>query len=635
MIKVLLHLLLLCCVVTSLRAEPGIYETFIRDIEHRLDATAVAYREHRVEDAKTAVQMAYFEVFENLEGPIRINISAKKSAELEAVFGEIRKMIIAGKPQSEVEARIVWLKTQIRATQSRIEGGHALRAEGAHGVYENDAVHPFWSDSFRLMDDALADAITLYRQNRFDDARAAGQRARFEGFKNPEMEIALRSHRSAAATEVLNQRFTTLQTLAGQPGNITRLGYAVTTLLQDIEEQLEGVPPPQSALSAAPVETEEDTSADWNRVADDINIAIAAAIERYRAGHTAEAVAAVQNAYFDHFEASGMENRLGARDNTFKTTVEGYFTTLSGLMSAQRPVEDLNVQARNLADDLAKTAALLGQGSGQTLWDSALMSFTIIFREGLEALLIVAAIAGYLVKNNHGDKFYLVRQSVGVALLASVVTAVAFFALFSNAGAQRELLEGFTMLFAVVVLFSVSYWLLSKAEADKWQAYLHRKLEDSLSRGSMIGLWFTCFLAVYREGAETVLFYQALIADSRGLQQTVAIPSGFVAGCVLLGIVYWIIRHSIVRLPLKPFFMLTGLFMYLMAFAFAGKGMLELIEGRLFQPTLLPLVPDIPLLGIHPYVETVIPQMILLIAAVVAGCVLLRRRPGEVVPVPA
>ena len=339
---------------------------------------------------------------------------------------------------------------------------------------------------------------------------------------------------------------------------------------------------------------------------------------------------AIQDAYFDHFEGSGMENKIGSRDATFKSNLEGYFTRLVSLMKAGQPVEKVQEQADALSRDLAKAADMLGSG-GQTHWSLFIYSLLIIVREGLEALLIVAAIIAYLVKNKHQDKLPMIRQSVWVALLASVVTAALFQWLFENSGANRELLEGGTMLVAVVTLFFMSYWLLSKVEARHWKAYLEGKLTLSLTSGSLAGLWFTSFLAVYREGAETVLFYYALLGDASGMAGHMSVLAGFLAGCVILLLVYLLMRYTVVKLPLKPFFMFTGGFMYLMAFVFAGQGVLELIEGKLFEPTLLKTVPEISVLGIYPYLETLTPQLILVVAALVALWVM-RRRAHKTLP---
>lgn len=612
-------------------AAPGDYETLIKDIEGRLDRTVEAYRQNQVEDAKATVQSAYFEVFENLEGPIRINISAQKSFEMEATFGEIRRMIIKGEPVDTVIERATWLKKQLREVQPAIEAGHVLVAQGAHGTYDNAKIARYWQDYFRLIDDLLAESITHYQNGNFAEARAKAQKAQFEGFKNSEMEIAIRQNRSAKATQVLNQDFADLLALADKAAPMTEFGYQVTTLLQDIEEQLEELPVPAKANVNVMADDSGSETSNWKEVAANIDRAIAGAIAQYQNGQSRQAMSAVQDAYFDLFEASGMENRIGARDSGMKLTLESYFTKLASLMKAGRPVAELQEQAQRLSQDLAGSAELLG-GANQTVWSLALMSLIIILREGLEALLIVAAIVAYLVKNGHNDKLPLIRQSVIVALVASFATAGIFYWLFTNSGAQRELLEGFTMIIAVVVLFSMSYWLLAKAEAEHWKEYLESKLSHSLSRGSMFGLWFASFLAVYREGAETVLFYLAFISDAQGAADNLALVGGFVVGCIILTAIYFIMRYTVVRLPLKPFFIFTGAFMYVMAFVFAGKSMMELIEGKLFQPTLWSWAPEIPLLGIYPYMETLLPQLLLIVLAFIAFWVMKRQSPERTLP---
>ena len=632
MFQKILQILSFILVSSLAQAAQGDFEAYIADIEGRLDRSSQAYHDQRLEEAKSAVQSAYFEVFENLEGPIRINISAAKSYEMEATFGQIRRMMMDGKPVAEVDARIQWLKGEMRAVQPKIEAGHSLSTQDA---YDNEKIAAYCRDYYRLIDDLLAEAVTLYQQGNGGEARARIQRAQFDGFKNSEMEIGIRNQRSASLTQRINQEFSALMELANTPNEMTKFGYGVTRLLQDIEEQLEDLPIPAKAsvnvmADATAGESNADNKADWPQVARSIDAAIAQAISQYEAGEAPLAIAAVQNAYFDLFEASGMENRLGARDATAKTRLEGYFTKMVGLMKAGRARAELEEQARGLSADLAQAALQLGGGS-QTPWGLAVMSLIIILREGMEALLIVTAIVAYLIKNNHADKLPLIRQSVMVALAASFATAAAFYWMFRNAGAQRELLEGFTMMMAVVVLFAMSYWLISKAEAERWQEYLEGKISSSLSRGSLAGLWFASFLAVYREGAETVLFYQALLADTQGAAGNLALLGGFALGCLILAVVYFVMRTSVLRLPLKPFFLFTGAFMYLMAFVFAGKSVMELIEGKLFQPTLWSWAAEIPLLGIHPYRETILPQAALALAAIVALVMMKKRRP----PVPS
>lgn len=594
------------------------YAPFIEDIEQRLDKTAELYSQQQTDEARRTVQMAYFEVFENLEGPIRINISASKSYEMESAFGEIRRMIGEKKPLADVQSRIDWLKASLREVEPVLDGGHRLVAEEQHSALTRADIAVHWQESFRIIDDLLAQAVNDYQAGNYATASQHVQQAHYQGFKNSEMEMSVRQNRSAKDAAAINQQFSALIALAAQPDRLNDVSYQVTTLLQDIEDILPGLPTtrddqqiaaPQTADNAPAVE--ESSRTNWGDVASGINQSIQDAIARYQRGEAQNAILDVQDSYFDRFEASGMENKIGSRDSAFKTTLEAYFTRLVSLMKAGQPAERLQSEASALEQDLQKAVTMLGEGE-ETQWSLLLYSLMIIVREGLEALLIVAAIVAYMVKNNHQDKLPLIRQSVIVALVASVITAVIFQLLFTNSGASRELLEGITMLIAVVMLFFMSYWLLSKVEARHWKAWLEGKLSHSLTKGSLVGLWLTSFLAVYREGAETVLFYYALIGDAKDVAGHMAIGAGFVIGCVVLLAAWLVMRYSVVRLPLKPFFMFTGSFMYLMAFVFAGKGVLELVEGKLFQPTLINGFPEISWLGIYPYVETLLPQAVLL-----------------------
>ena len=597
------------------------YQQWVSDIINRLNNTEQLIKENKIDDAKTEVQMAYFEVFENLEGPIRINFSAQKSYQMEATFGEIRKMIGEDKPMSEIQAKIEGLKKELQEVLPSLIEGHQLNADGQHGVYDNAEIKPYWQQSFKTIDDLIAQAITYYENGDFSNAKKTFQQAQYNGYKNSEMEMSVRTNRSSEISSAINQQFYNLIRLSEQPDQMTEIAYQSTQLLQDIEEQLPNLPTTREeqnvqAIQANAQTANDNADQDWTKISTDINQRIQQAIVLYQQGDAKKAILSVQDTYFDVFENSGMENKVGSRDSNFKAELEGYFTRLVSLMKAGQG-DKLQDQAVGLSQNLAKAVEML-QGGEQSDWSMFLYSLLIILREGLEALLIVAAIVAYMVKNNHHDKLPVIRQSVYVALAASVVTAFIFQLIFENSGQNRELLEGFTMIIAVFMLFSMSYWLLSKVEAQNWKRYLEGKLSTALTAGSLFGLWLTSFLAVYREGAETVLFYYALIGDAKSAISLAYLFAGFVSGAILLAICYFIMRYSVVKLPLKPFFMFTGSFMYLMAFVFAGKSVLELIEGKLFEPTLVAKVPEISWLGIYPYVETLVPQAILILAAIFA-----------------
>ena len=441
------------------------------------------------------------------------------------------------------------------------------------------------------------------------------------------METTIRMQKSARAAEVINRQFAALMKQAGSDDSIDAFGYSVTTLLDDVQEALQGVPAPASA--APPVEDTASAGKDWSGTQKELLAALAQATQTYQAGDTAKAVGQVQDTYFDIFEASGMENAVGARDANFKTELEGHFTKIVGLMNAGKDVASIQQEIAAFSAGLDKALELLGGNQGGIAL--FFFSLTIILREGLEALLIVAAVIAYIHKSGHGDKQKVINNSVCWALGASVITALLFQWLLTNAAAGREILEGVTMLIATVMLFGMSYWLLSKVEAQHWKAYLQKKIGTSLSQGSLIGLWLTSFLAVYREGAETVLFYFALAADAKTALDYGYLFGGLAVGIVILAVVYLIMRYSVVRLPLKPFFIFTGIFMYLMAFVFAGKGVAELIEGKAFTPTLIGDGTLFPKwmgdwLGIMPYRETLLPQLVLLAAALFALWVLFGRK---------
>lgn len=614
-------LLLLC--MLPLAAQD--FRAFADDIAQRLDATNELYQQGKTDEAKQKVQMAYFEVFENLEGPIRINISAQKSAEMEAEFGNIRRLIGNGAPQEELQQRLQALRDEVQKVVPVLESGHKLVAHGSHSAL--DGIDPGWAVAYQALDDNLAAAVSAFEKGNGAEAKKRVQQAQYDGFKNSDMETTIRMQKSARAAEVINRQFAALMKQAGSDDSIDAFGYSVSTLLGDVQDALQGVPAPVSA--AAPVEDTASAGKDWSGTQKELLAALAQATQTYQAGDTAKAVGQVQDTYFDIFEASGMENAVGARDANFKTELEGHFTKIVGLMNAGKDVASIQQEIAAFSAGLDKALELLGGNQGGIAL--FFFSLTIILREGLEALLIVAAVIAYIHKSGHGDKQKVINNSVWWALGASVITALLFQWLLTNAAAGREILEGVTMLIATVMLFGMSYWLLSKVEAQHWKAYLQKKIGTSLSQGSLIGLWLTSFLAVYREGAETVLFYFALAADAKTALDYGYLFGGLAVGIVILAVVYLIMRYSVVRLPLKPFFIFTGIFMYLMAFIFAGKGVAELIEGKAFTPTLIGDGTLFPKwmgdwLGIMPYRETLLPQLILLAAALFALWVLFGRK---------
>lgn len=246
-------------------------------------------------------------------------------------------------------------------------------------------------------------------------------------------------------------------------------------------------------------------------------------------------------------------------------------------------------------------------GSG---YEAFVQSFLIILREGFEAILVIGAVVAFLLKTGHRERLRDIWAGVTLGLLASAVTAVILKTVLGAMPASREIIEGLTLLVAVGVLFSVSYWLISRVEAAKWQQFIREKVTTALQQGGGKALAFVAFLAVYREGAETALFYQALFDE--GSRVVLPIALGIVLGFVALAIIFTLFYRYGVKIPLRPFFSVTSVLLYYMAFVFMGKGVRELQEGNAMPITLIPGFPHIEALGLYPTWQTLLAQLLLL-----------------------
>lgn len=191
-------------------------------------------------------------------------------------------------------------------------------------------------------------------------------------------------------------------------------------------------------------------------------------------------------------------------------------------------------------------------------------------------------------------------------------------------GTSRAVLEGITMLLAAAVLFYVSFWLFSKREAQRWQAWIGGQIDSALSQGSLLTLGGAACLAVYREGAETVLFYHALAAGAAG--QGGAIAAGIGTAAAMLLVVYLALRHLALRLPYHLFFGGTAVLLYGLAIVFMGQGIIELQASGDLGSFHLPGAPRVPSLGIAPTVQGIAAQGFMLLFPALAWLWLKRRQ---------
>jgi len=342
------------------------------------------------------------------------------------------------------------------------------------------------------------------------------------------------------------------------------------------------------------------------------------AMEKARRGDERAASDAVFDAYLA-FEA--VEGPVRVADAGLASRAERRFAALR---------EAASVRALTLDDQYVELLATLDSSEAaltapHTGWGLLAESFLLIVREGFEAILIVGAIMAVVLHAGTPKQRTSVRWGIALALAASLATAALLDRLVAGAVAQREALEGGVMLVAAAVLFYVSYWLFSKVDARIWQRFVKEKIERAAVSGSAFALASVAFLAVYREGFETVLFYKALYVTGGG-GGAAPITFGLAAGAVVLVAVYVGIERFGIRIPLRPFFAVTGATLYFMAFVFAGDGVKELQEGAIVPTTLIPGAPRWEFFGIYPTVESLALQGLVFLGLVIAVVWWLRQR---------
>ena len=332
---------------------------------------------------------------------------------------------------------------------------------------------------------------------------------------------------------------------------------------------------------------------------------------------------------FLRFESSPLDADLKASDPARYRDLEMRWLALAGAMKSGAPPADVRAQATVLADMLDVIARPALTSSPSSLFVDALL---IIVREEFEALLILTALAAYLTKIGQDEKRVLLYAGGGAAVFASLGLAALAGRVVPIGGAAREALEGVTMLVSVIVLFSASYWLISKSEARRWQAFVRARLDGALGTGQARSLVLLAFLVVFREGFETVLFYEALAGRAAGAPLGLsAVASGLglgVACLVAIGVALF--RYG-VRIPIRPFFALTGVLLYLLAFKFAGAGVRELQEAGWISVTPVAM-PDAAALrdwlAVYPFLEPLLAQVTLLLALIGGAVYTLLARGG-------
>ena len=328
--------------------------------------------------------------------------------------------------------------------------------------------------------------------------------------------------------------------------------------------------------------------------------------------------------YFDQFESSGLEFRLSAVSTELTAQLELGF---GGLIHAALKGVEANVLATQWSQVKSHLAAIPSAELNHENWlGTYLQSLIILLREGVEAMLLLALLMTLLTRGGHGDKVWLIWAGAGSALVASIATAYALQRLIDNAGPASERMEGTVLLLAAGLLLYVSLWIVSQQEAGQWQQSLQQKILNELEYSNQIAIFLMAFVAVFREGAETLLFYQALIIETQNFGD--ALWSGAASAGVLLIGFYFTMHKFARRVRLSYFFKATSILLFLMAISLIGKGVMELQVSGLISINTLQGIKLLPAFGVFNTVESLASQLLAItLYCLILAALYLARKP--------
>ena len=513
-----------------------------------------------------------------------------------------------------------------------------------------------WTAAAKNIEDQLATAEKDYNDGNYGQAGTDFQTAHWIGYDASNFSKVVNDTISADKQKELLQQFTDLEGLAYQQdqgdviaAKIDALTAEINATAQTLDANADLANPKEYAKQRAAQTAEERKKLDaakknsskgkgdrtWSEVASEMTVILDQAYEAAAAGKGDEGATLVNNAYYQYYEKLGFEkNVMNAISGDRVSQVEYQFKMTRKTMRDGGSDKEIKQLVDDLKSWLVKDAAILDGGASgnvngftKLVTSSAGQAFLILIREGLEALLVVAAVIAYLVKSGNKRFARWIYLGVVAGLAGSGLVAVLFTFLFGGSGPIQEISEGVCALIATLMLLWTSNWMLNKSSVEAWNNYIRNKTEaavagaqskvesgQGLGLGMIASLAMLSFLAVFREGAETVIFYESIYSMS---QDAHGMWVGGLAAAAVLIVIFLILRFTSVKIPIGPFFLVTSIVMAVLVVIFAGGGIHALIEGDLIEGTYLSSVPTNDWIGLYPYVETITAQVIAAIAVVV------------------
>ena len=512
-----------------------------------------------------------------------------------------------------------------------------------------------WTEVAANIEKQLETAEQDYNDGNYYQAGTDFQNAHWVGYDASNFSKVVNDTIGADKQKALLQEFTDLESLAYQQDQGDAITAKVDALTADLnataqtldadtsladpktyaKQRAEETAKERKKLDAAKKNSSKGKGdRTWSDVASEMNVILDKAYKAAISGKGAEGSSLVNNAYYQYYEKLGFEkNVMNAISGDRVSQVEYQFKMTRKTMRDGGSQKEIKKLVDDLKSWLVEDAATLDGGATSNvnsftkfITSSVGQAFLILIREGLEALLVVAAVIAYLVKSGNKRFTKFIYLGVLAGLAGSGLIAVLFTFLFGGSGPIQEISEGVCALIAMAMLLWTSNWMLNKSSVEAWNRYIRNKTEaavasaqskmeagEGVSFGMVVSLAMLSFLAVFREGAETVIFYESIYSmsqDSRGMW------IGGIAAAVVLLIIFFVLRFTSVKIPIGPFFLVTSILMAVLVVIFAGGGIHALIEGDLIEGTYLSNVPTNDWIGLYPYVECLVAQALAAIAVI-------------------
>ena len=310
-----------------------------------------------------------------------------------------------------------------------------------------------------------------------------------------------------------------------------------------------------------------------------------------------------------------VEIEISTRNGSLYTKIESDMPIIaSDLLKSNVDQQAITKQLNTFRTEIE----LMQGDSDYTIWDAAL----ILLREGLEALLIILALVSFLNKSGQNKMRKWIYVGAFVGVLLSAVAAILMSTILNSAtiDTNRELMEGYVGLIAAAMMIGVGIWLHSKSSVVSWNRYISKQMGNAISSGSIFAMAMISFLSVFREGAETLVFY-AGIAPKMETSQFIL---GIVVALLILAVLAVVLFKASGKIPIHKFFAVATILIYVLAFKIIGVSLHTLQLTDNLSTTIVDGLPVISLIGFYPTVETIIGQSILLV--LVAATMLYKKK---------